>query len=64
MCEAFHTGLQKEHDRSAGEIETSVGGLTGQRQVFKALREYKLAPPSTKMDSARQVMRRLCEKVH
>ncbi|WP_226008140.1 tyrosine-type recombinase/integrase [Natrinema salinisoli] len=61
LYETLRTGLRTEHGWSEGKTETFVDDLTGQREVFEALREYELAPPSINTDGARRIMRRLCE---
>ena len=57
----LRTGLRDERDWSTAEIEASVDELTGHADVFDALREHELTPPSINTDGARRVMRRLCE---
>ncbi|SER39656.1 tyrosine-type recombinase/integrase [Natrinema salaciae] len=61
LYETLRTGLRNEYDRSRGEIEEFVDELTGQTDVFEALREHGLVPPSINTDGARRIMRRLCE---
>lgn len=52
-----------ERDRgSTDEIELSVDGLTGQTDVFEALRERDLSRSSINTDGARRITRRLCEE--
>ncbi|PCR88722.1 tyrosine-type recombinase/integrase [Natrinema ejinorense] len=60
LYETLRTGLRDEYDWSSDEIEGFVDGLTGQPEVFEALREYEVAPPSINTDGARRIMRRLC----
>ena len=62
LYETLRTGLREEYDWSADEIEVFVDELTGQPEVFEALREYELAPSSINTDGARRIMRRLCEE--
>ncbi|MDF9747790.1 tyrosine-type recombinase/integrase [Natrinema salsiterrestre] len=61
LYETLRTGLRNEHGWSEERIEPVVDDLTGQLEVFEALREYELAPPSINTDGARRIMRRLCE---
>ena len=61
LYDTLRNGLREEHDWSEDEIESLVDDLTGQTEVFDALREYELIPPSINTDGARRVMRRLCE---
>ncbi|NUB93706.1 phage integrase SAM-like domain-containing protein [Haloterrigena sp. SYSU A121-1] len=60
LYETLRTGLRDEYDWSTDEIEPFVDELTGQTEVFDALRERDLSPPSINTDGARRIMRRLC----
>ncbi|WP_126664472.1 tyrosine-type recombinase/integrase [Haloterrigena salifodinae] len=62
LYETLRTGLRDEYSWSTDEIETVVDELTGQTDVFDALRERDLSPPSINTDGARRIMRRLCEE--
>ena len=64
LYETLRTGLRDDHDWSEGEVETFVDKLTGQADVFDALREYDLIPSSINTDGARRVMRRLCKEAN
>ena len=64
LYDTLRTGLRNEHDWTEAEIETFVGELTGQTEVFEALREHELTPPSINTDGARRVMRRLCNEAN
>ncbi|MXV60479.1 hypothetical protein GS429_00015 [Natronorubrum sp. JWXQ-INN-674] len=59
LYETLRTGLRND-EWEASEVEAVVDDLTGQLEVFDALREYDLAPPSINTDGARRIMRRLC----
>ncbi|UHQ95054.1 tyrosine-type recombinase/integrase [Haloterrigena alkaliphila] len=62
LYETLRTGLRAEYDWSDDEIEGFVDDLTGQTDVFEALRDYELTPPSINTDGARRIMRRLCSE--
>lgn len=57
----IRTGLADDHGWSESAVEAYVDGLSGHADVFDALREYDLPPPSITTDGARRTMRRLCE---
>ncbi|UHQ98776.1 site-specific integrase (plasmid) [Natrinema zhouii] len=61
LYETLRTGLREEYGWSSDEVEKFIDELTGQPNVFGALREYELAPSSINTDGARRIMRRLCE---
>jgi len=61
LYETLRTGLREEHGWSSTETEEFVDSLTGQGDVFDALREYELTPPSINTDGARRIMQRLCD---
>ncbi|ELY37796.1 tyrosine-type recombinase/integrase [Natronorubrum tibetense] len=61
LYETLRTGLRDVYGWSTDDIETFVDELTGQTEVFEALREYDLSPTSINTDGARRIMRRLCE---
>ncbi|WP_254533984.1 tyrosine-type recombinase/integrase [Natrinema gelatinilyticum] len=61
LYETLRTGLRESHGWSETEVEEYLSDLTGQMDVFGALREYELTPPSINTDGARRIMRRLCE---
>lgn len=62
LYETLRTGLREEYSWASDEIEEFVDDLTGQPDVFDALCEYDLAPPSINTDGARRIMRRLCRE--
>ncbi|ADB63166.1 hypothetical protein Htur_4353 (plasmid) [Haloterrigena turkmenica DSM 5511] len=62
LYETLRTGLRNEYGWSTDEVESFVDELTGQTDVFDALRERDLSPPSINTDGARRIMRRLCEE--
>lgn len=61
LYETLRTGLRTEYGWSETEIEDYADDLTGHPDVFDALREYELTPPSINTDGARRIMRRLCD---
>ncbi|WP_408960709.1 tyrosine-type recombinase/integrase [Natrinema sp. 74] len=61
LYETLRNGLQEDRGWSETEVKEYVGELTGQVDVFDALRAHELTPPSINTDGARRIMRRLCE---